>query len=136
MPSSLALGSSHFAVTWANPSAAYGTDKVIFTAPYDCVLLSASEVHSVAGSDAGTVYLQLTKDTGTNAPGAGSDLLSNNSNNGFDLKGTANTVQYASFKAGVSRKLSKGDRIALDFAGTCTSLDGVCVTLIFNRKTG
>lgn len=134
MPSSLALGNEHFTVTWANPAAATATDRVIFVAPYACVLIAASEVHGVAGTDVGAVNLQLTRDTGTNAPGAGTDLLANNSNAGFDLKGTVNTVQYASFKAGASRKFNKGDRLAIDFAGTQTSVDQLCVTATFNRN--
>lgn len=131
--SNLATGNRHQNITWFNPSAAFGTDRVIFTAPYDCVIQSANCVFSVAGTDGGAVNLQLTKDTGTQAPGAGTDLLANNSNAGFNLKATVNTVQYASFKAGSSRKLARGDRLALDFAGTQTSVDGLCVTVIINR---
>lgn len=135
MPSSLATGNRHICVQWTNPSAAYGTDKAIFTAPYECTLESANFVSAVVGSDGSAVSLQLTHDTGTSAPGAGSDLLANNSNVGFDLKGTINTPQYASFKTGTSRKFAKGDRLSLDFAGVQTAVDGVCVTAIFNRSS-
>lgn len=133
MPSSLAGGRFHMVVNWFAPTAAYSTDRVIFTAPYDCVLVAANEVHAVAGSDPGSVNVQLTRDTGTTAPGAGTDLLGNSSNAGFNLKGTANTVQHASFKAGASRKFVKGDRLSVDFAGTQTAVDGMCITVIFNR---
>ncbi len=133
MPSSLAVGQRHFSVQWSNPSAAYAVDKAIFVAPYDCVLQSICEVHNVLGTDGSAVSLQLTHDTGTTAAGAGSDLLANNSNVGFDLKATINTPQYASFKAGVSRKFNKGDRLSLDFAGTQTAVEGLCITATFNR---
>lgn len=133
MPSSLNSGASHFAVTFRNPSAAFGTDTAIFVAPYACALVSASEVHAVLGTNGSAVNAQLTHDTGTDAPGAGTDLLSNNSAAGFDLKGTINTVQYAAWKAGTSRRFAKGDRLSVDFAGTQTSVDGICITAIFNR---
>lgn len=135
MPSSLASGIERFSQTWTAPSAAFGTDTCIFTAPYECVLLSISEVHATAGTDGSAVNVQATHDTGTDAPGAGSDLLSNNTNAGFDLKGTINTVQYGAFKNGVSRKFNRGDRLSLDFAGTPTALAGTSVTFTFNRIT-
>lgn len=121
-------------VTWAAPEAALAVDTTIFLAPYDCYLVSASEVHLTAGSDAGAVNVQLTKDTGTTAPGAGTDLLSNNTNAGFNLKGTANTVQEGTFKttAGILN-LSKGDRIGVDFAGTQKAVAGTVISLVFAR---
>lgn len=122
-------------VTYKIPAAATATDTNIFIAPYDCYLVDAYEVHSVAGSDGSAVNLQLTKDTGTTAPGAGTDLLANNSDAGFNLKGTADTVQAAVFKttAGI-RNLAKGDRISVDFAGTQTSVAGTTVTLVIARN--
>jgi hypothetical protein len=133
MPSSLTSGNRLFSFTWTAPTAAYATDFVVFTAPFDCVLNSVTEVHATAGTDGSAVSLQVTKDTGTTAPGAGTDLLANNSNVGFNLKGTINTVQYGSFKAGASRKLVRGDRLALDFAGTQTAVAGLSLTFTLNR---
>lgn len=133
MPSSLASGSRHFVVTWGPQTAVYGTDSVIFTAPYDCTLQSVSEVHAVLGTDAGAVNVQVTHDTGTQAPGAGADLLSNNSNAGFNLKAAINTVQNGAFKSGASRKFVKGDRLAVDFAGVQTAVAGMVITAVFNR---
>lgn len=135
MPSSLAFGNQNFNVTWANPSAAYATDRAIFVAPFNCVLVQASESHAVAGSDAGAVNVQLTHDTGTQAPGVGPDLLSNNANAGFNLKGTANTTQFASWKSGTSRRFVKGDRLSVDFAGVQTIVDGLVITAIFNKAS-
>lgn len=106
------------------------SDGVIFIAQHPTTVLAASYVHATAGSDAGAVNVQLTKDTGTDAPGAGTDLLANNTNAGWNCKGTANTVEEAIFKttAGIL-SLSKGDRLSLDFAGTLTALAGVTVTV-------
>ena len=105
-------------------------DQCIFIANRAYTVKSITEVHSVAGNDAGAVNLQVTKDTSTDAPGAGTDLLTNNANAGFDLKGTANTVQTGTLTAtAASLALAAGDRLSLDFAGTLTTLAGVVVTI-------
>lgn len=133
MPSSLAGGNRHIIINYSVPAATIGTDFSLFNAPYDCVIHSASLTHTVVGSDGGTVAVQLTLDSGTNAPGAGTDLLSNNSNTGFNLKATVNTPQYAAFKPGVSRKLIRGQRIGVDWNGTMTAVAGVQFTVVLNR---
>lgn len=105
-------------------------DQCIFIADRAYEVVRVDEVHATAGNDAGAVNLQLTKDTGTNAPGAGTDLLTNNTNAGFNLKGTANTVQNGTLTATTaSLQLAAGDRLSLDFAGTITTLAGVQVTV-------
>src|SRR6185369_4180111 len=76
---------------------------------------------------------QLTKDTSTNAPGAGSDLLSNTTNTGFALgtaAATANVPQVGVFKttAGLL-EMATGDRLSVDYAGTLTSVAGVVITV-------
>lgn len=118
-------------VTWTAPSAAYATDSVIFTAPFDCTVLDITEIHSVVGSDGGAVNIQVTKDTGTNAPGAGTDLLLNSSGAGFDLKATANTLQKGVLvtTAGV-KNLAAGDRLSVDYAGTQTAVVGTSITVV------
>jgi hypothetical protein len=111
-------------------------DQVLFICPVgqSYQLVSADEVHATAGSDASAVSLQITKDTGTNAPGAGTDLLTNNTNVGFDLKGTANTVQNGTLTATTaSLVFVAGDRLSIDFAGTLTALAGVNVTINLKR---
>ncbi len=133
MPSSLAGGSRMFSVTVPVPAATISTDFAIFIAPFDCTLQSASEMHAVLGTDGAAVSLQLTHDTGTQAAGAGADLLANNTNAGFNLKAAINTPQHAAFKSGASRKFVKGDRLSADWAGTTTSVAGVVITATFNR---
>lgn len=89
-------------------------------------------VHSTAGTDAGAVNVQLTKDVSTNAPGAGTDLLTNNSNAGFNCKGTINVVQNGGLSATVANLwLAAGDRLSVDFAGTTTALAGALVVVTF-----
>lgn len=103
-------------------------DQSIFIANRPYKVIAISEVHSTAGNDGGAVNLQVTVDRVTDAPGTGSDLISLNANAGFNLKGTANTVQNATFVSDGLCYLYNGDRLALDFAGTVTTLAGVQVT--------
>jgi hypothetical protein len=104
-------------------------DQAFFTADRNYKIEVITEVHSVAGTDGSAVTLQVTVDKATEAPGAGVDLLSNNSSAGFDMKGTANTVQVGTFVDTRYNYLMAGDRLAVDFAGTLTTLAGVTVTV-------
>jgi hypothetical protein len=134
MPSSIGSGVFHFAAHYRNVGAAALAEPIFFVAPYDCYPIAVSEVHAVKGTDAGAVWIQVEKLTGTQAPGGGTVLLGNNSGNGFDAKGNINTVQNATFKAGASRKLAKGDRLAIKGTGVLTALDGVYVGVTIMRK--
>lgn len=105
-------------------------DQAFFIANRAYQVTAIREIHAVAGDDVGAVNLQVVKDTGTDAPGAGTDLLTNNTNAGFDMKGTANTVQVGTLTATTaSLQLAAGNRLSLDFAGTVTTLAGVVVTV-------
>jgi len=113
-------------LAWLNADC---VDRAFFVANRPCQLVAVREVHATAGNDAGAVNLQIVKDTGTNAPGAGTDLLTNNTNAGFDLKGTANTVQVGTLTGTVaSLQLATGDRLSGDFAGVVTTLAGLVAT--------
>ena len=57
-------------------------------------------------------------------------MLTNNTNAGFNLKGTANTVQAGALTTtAAALKLAPGDRLSADFAGTLTAVAGVVVTV-------
>ena len=118
-----------FDVTFNMNANAGLADQCIFIAQRPCKLILATEVHSTAGSDGGAVNLQLTHDRGTDAPGAGTNLVSLNASAGFDLKGTANTPQVATFISTGILYIARGERISIDFAGTLTALAGLVVTL-------
>lgn len=108
------------------PAAA--TDTVFFVANRSYLVVSAREVHAVAAG--GASVLQVTKDTSTNAPGAGTDLLTNNTNTGFDLAATANTVQTGTLITTIATlTLAAGDRLAVDFAQAIQSSSGIAVTV-------
>jgi len=106
-------------------------DQGFFTADRAYQVMAAYEIHATAGNDAGAVNMQITKDTGTNAPGAGTDLLTNNTNAGFDMKGTANTLQTGTLTGtAASLLLAAGDRLSVDFAGNVATLAGVQVSVV------
>lgn len=118
----------NFQVSYVGQTTEAATDRVIFVAPVACQVVAASEVHGVAAG--GASKLQLVKDTSTDAPGAGTDLLTNNTNTGFDLNATANTVQSGTLTGTVaSLQLAAGDRLSLDFANTIQSTAGLAVTV-------
>lgn len=105
-------------------------DQTMITIPEACIVVGAYYTHATAGNDASAVTLDLTKDTGTNAPGAGSTLLQST----FNCKGTANTVQTGSLvSSSTTRSLAAGDRIGLNFTGTVTTLAGVNVTVLLRK---
>ncbi len=107
--------------TAAAPTTA--VDQVFFIATRSMRVIACSEVHSVAAG--GTSTLQVVKDTSTDAPGAGTDLLST----AFNLAATANTVQVGALTATVaSVTLAAGDRLAVDFANAIQASVGVVVT--------
>ncbi len=109
-----------------------------FVADRSYSVVAITEVHSTAGTDAGTVTLQVEKLSGTTAPGSGKNMLAT----AFNLKGTANTPQYAtlitaagsgsggSTTSGTPTNIAKGDRIAWKTSGTLTSLQNVLVTIL------
>jgi hypothetical protein len=113
----------HHTLQGANAATAsnYGT---FWIAPFACLAKSVSEIHQTAGTDGGTVSLQVEKLTGTTAAGAGSNIMGT----AYNLKNTANTLQsFALVTTAASITLAKGDRLALKLSGTPTSLSTVSV---------
>lgn len=117
-------------VTFAINANATLADTQFFVANNRYVVSAVRYSHTAAGTNGGAVNVQLVKDTSTNAPGAGTDMLTNNSNAGFDCKGTANVTQTGTLVAtAATLLLAAGDRLSVDFAGTLTTLAGVVMTV-------
>lgn len=115
-------------VTFHGQTTEAATDRAIFVATRAYKVIAVSEVHAVAAG--GASVLQLVKDTGTTAPGAGTDLLTNNTNTGFDLNATANTVQVGTLvTTAATVTLAAGDRLSLDWANAIQSTAGLLVTV-------
>ncbi len=86
---------------------------------------------SAAGTNAGAVTADVTKDTGTTAPGAGTSMLTA----AQSLKGTANTTVFPALTATASvLKMDAKDRIAVKITGTLTALAGLVVTVFFSAS--
>lgn len=99
---------------------------VFFIAPFPCAILSVREVHGTAGSDGGSVGLNIEKLTGTQALGSGVDVLSSD----LSLKATANTVQEGVITTTIAnRNLAKNERLALKDVGTLTAVADVAITI-------
>lgn len=109
-------------------------DESIFVANRACKVAAISEVHSTAGSDASAVNLQVTIDRGTTAVGVGANILTNNSGLGFNLKGTANTVQTATLS---TAEVDEVQSITVDATGgtfTVTSPGGTSAAIAYNAS--
>lgn len=92
----------------------------------NAVVTSVSEVHQVAGTDAGSVTLNVEKLTSGQALGSGVNVLSSD----LSLKSTKDIVQIGTLTSIlVNKQLKKGDRLALKDTGTLTGLVGVCIII-------
>ena len=121
-------------VSFHAQAAALMVDQSFFLATQAYQVTAVSEVHAVAETTAASLLIQVTKETTTGAPGAGTDLLTNNSSTGFNGKSTANTVQVGTLNATVSAlQLAAGDRLSVDFSAGATELVGVTITVSLKR---
>lgn len=117
----------------AGPNAALLTapDVSVFIADTDYELVKVQEVHETLGTDGSAVTLDIKKCTTTQASASGTTMLSST----FNLKSTINTVVTKSkgttglTATMANRRIAVGNRIALDFSGTMTSVTGVLVQL-------
>lgn len=115
--------------SWASNSQLTSGNAAFFVANAPYIVSAVRWAHSTAGSSA-TCAIQLTKDTSTDAPGAGTALLTNNTNAGFDGSAAINTAQVGALTAtAASLLMAIGDRLSLDFNGTLTALAGVVCTV-------
>ena len=106
-------------------------DQAVFIADRAYVVERIDYIHSTAGTDASAVNVQVKKCTGTQAPDAGTNLLTNNTSAGFNCKAAINTVQNGTLTATAATKtLAAGNRLSLDFTGTTTALAGVTVSIV------
>ncbi len=105
--------------------------QTFFIADRAYSVVGINAVWKTAGTVAGAT-LNVTKDTGTTVPGAGSTLQTGT----FDLTATANTVLPGVLTAtAASLSLVAGDRLAVKYAGTLTTLAGVVVTVTLSPSS-
>lgn len=104
-------------------SAPSAGSQTIFLAARAYRVKAISVVFSTA-STSGTA--QVNKDTSTNAPGAGTALMTGT----VSLAGTANTVVNGTLVAtAATLQLAAGDRLSVTFGGTLTSLAGCTIVV-------
>lgn len=115
--------------SWASNTQITSSNAAFFVANAPYTVSAVRWAHSTAGSSA-TCLIEMTKDTSTDAPGAGTALLTNNTNTGFNGNATADVPQTGALvtTAGATT-LAIGNRLSLDFNGTLTALAGVCCTV-------
>lgn len=121
-------------VSFHAQAAAEQVDQSFFVANRAYQVVAVRQVHAVAEATAATLNIQVTKDTGVQAPGAGVDLLTNNANAGFDGKAAANTDQPGTLTAVTADlQLAAGNRLSVDFSAAATELVGVTITVTLQR---
>ena len=113
--------------TVVGTAAATATNYGVFLiVPIACLVTKIQEVHMTLGTDAGAVSLNIEKLTGTRALDEGSAMLST----AFDLKASINVVRTGTLTTTPSiRSLARGDRLALDDAGTLTAVANVTISV-------
>lgn len=113
---------------------AAATDRTFFIADRNYIVSDFWMTWSTAST---SNFQQLTKDSGTSAPGAGTDLLTDNTASGIDTNATANTPVGSLLLSAVSTKptlwLAPGDRLSVDSTGTTGSLAGVFAAALLRR---
>lgn len=121
---------SRLPVTFRQDANGVLADGCFFIADRAYTVVGIKESHAVAATATG-VTMQITKDTGTQGPGAGVDLLAT----GFDMGVAANTVQSGSLTtAAGALDLATGDRLSADFSATGAPLAGVTSTVMLVPK--
>lgn len=123
------VAASRIPVSYSQLANGVLADATFFQADRAYTVVSIRGSATTAATAATT--LQVTKDTGTQAPGAGVDLLATP----FDLTTAANTSLNGALATGAGvLDLATGDRLSLDFSGTAAPLAGVSVTVMLKPK--
>lgn len=102
-------------------------DKIFGIVPKKSQLVGVYEVHGTAGSDGSAVTATIERLQGTETIGSGDTVAS-----GFNLKGTANTVQEGTLSTTVSTLVfEEGDRVGINVTGTTTAVATMNVVCLF-----
>lgn len=107
-----------------------------FIADRDYEVTDFRYIDKTAGTDGGAVTVGVGVATGTTAAASAtiSTLQTDNTNAGFNGKGTANTTQVATLAALGGRYLLAGDRLCVVPAGTFTTAAGNAITMRLTAK--
>jgi hypothetical protein len=114
-------------------AATCGTTHV-FIADAAYQVIGVNIVWATAESTATNLRVQLEKLTSTTAPGSGTALLTDNSNAGVSIKGTANTVTAGTLTGTAgSKQLAAGNRLGVVFETAPTEGANIVITVTLKR---
>jgi len=116
-PNTLAGGTANgnqMIATYNQISAGAVGSHTFFIAPYACTIQSINFVYHTAAGGASTV--SVTKDTGTTAPGGGTQVMT-----ALDMNTTVDTVYGATLASASTIALAAGDRLATKVASGAAS---------------
>lgn len=114
-------------VTWQlAPNAQQQVAQTFFIADRTYEIVDASCTYATAAG--GAAKIAVTIDKGTTVPGGGNVVQTDNTNAGFDLNTTPNTVQFMTPASLHLRLLSPGDRLGLAVTGAAQSIAKVAIT--------
>lgn len=109
-------------------------DRIFFVATQAYQVTKVRCHFETAESTGDSGFLQISKCTSTTAAESGTALLTNNSNDGFDLKATPKTTQTGTLTSTTANlQLAAGDRLVCDIAGTLSDVADICVTASLKR---
>lgn len=101
-----------------------GTSYPVYLA---CRAMRVKAVKVCCSSTATTPTVDVTKDTGTTAPGAGTSVLTG----AISFSGTANTVVSGTLSSTIATiTMAAGDRLSLKWGGTVGSITGAIVNIL------
>ncbi len=125
----MAYNTSLPVVSFNSPLASGLVAQTFFVADRACRVVSIVFRHATAAGAAAN--LQVFKDGTMTSPGSGTALLTNNTNAGFDLNGSINSMQTGVLSATPANLvLASGDALSVAFTGTLGSSAGVTVSVI------
>jgi len=114
-------------VSYQSLGAGSKTDECFFIATRAYRVLRIAYSMATTETTTSPMYAQVVHDTSTGAPGSGTDLLTNNANNGFNCNATANNVQAGTLIG--SLDLAQYDRLSVDYTAAGNEIAGVTITV-------
>lgn len=106
-------------------------DTVFFIANRKYPIVNVAYMHGTAETTTTGLNVELKIQDGTETEAQGTDILTNNSNAGFDCLAAANTVQTGTFTA---LSMVAGERLSITYDDTATELANVVLTVAFTAQ--
>lgn len=108
-------------------------NRYLFVADENVKVEKVKEIHGTAETTSTATFLQIERLQGTESFGNGDNLLTDSSGSGFDLKGTANTLQEGTIVGSTAIYLDEGDCLAINVDGATNEIANVMVKVEVSR---